>query len=77
MPCVKPDTLTGDEDPVPLIDPGVETAVNEDARPSPEPAVNATSTEPLPCVTLVPTSVATADVAEVGITPSCDQPADV
>ena len=77
MPCVKPVTLTGEDDADALIEPGDETAVNEDASPPPAAGVNATSTEPLPCATLVPTSSGVPIVADKGITPNCDHPAEV
>ena len=46
-------------------------------NPPPEPGVNATDTAALLNARFVPTSVAVPIVADVGITPNCDQPAAV
>jgi len=59
-----------------VIDPGLEIAVNEEASPPPAFGVNATSTLADPYGVLV-TFEAVPIVADNGITPSCDHPADV
>jgi hypothetical protein len=72
-----PVTTIGEDDPDAEYPPVVDAAVKDVTNPPPEPAVNAILAAPLLNARDVPTSVATADVAEVGITPSCDHPADV
>jgi hypothetical protein len=71
----RPSTVIGDEDAVPVYDPGEEVAVN-DVAVAPGAAVNATVAAPLLNARLVPTSVAVpivgmpgAPLAEEEITP--------
>ena len=74
---MSPVTLTGDVEFDPVIEDGVDVAVNVEASPPVDAGVNDTSIAPLPYATFVPTSVATGVDGVTGITPSCDQPAEV